>query len=154
MVIDYTFLGSNTPLPFHNGQALIQADAQYSHKLIDRLGRILPDSAFKPYTEKSEELERINFKEAQERAEAQKLKVDLTKYDYYEPFSEGVAVVKTDDGKYGFLDQTGKMAIKARFTRARSFREGLAEVYVGGYFKLGTAIGKAIDLKMTDNKDK
>lgn len=46
-------------------------------------------------------------------------------------FSEGLAVVEVD-GKRGFIDTTGKMAIPAGFDVAGSFSQGLASVKIDG----------------------
>jgi hypothetical protein len=48
-------------------------------------------------------------------------------------FSEKLARVSTSSqrSRYGFIDRTGKFAIKPRFHRARDFKEGLAAVAVG-----------------------
>lgn len=45
-------------------------------------------------------------------------------------FSEGLAAVKID-GKYGYIDRTGKIVIAPRFDLAGRFDEGLAEVFFG-----------------------
>ncbi|MBM3708743.1 MAG: WG repeat-containing protein, partial [Actinobacteria bacterium] len=42
-------------------------------------------------------------------------------------YREGHAAVRTDHG-YGFIDRSGKMAIRPRFLRARYFQEGLCPV--------------------------
>lgn len=47
-------------------------------------------------------------------------------------FSEGVAGVRID-GKYGYVDRTGKRVIDPRFDLAGEFRNGHAEVVVGGH---------------------
>lgn len=44
-------------------------------------------------------------------------------------FSEGFAAVRAD-GKYGYIDRTGKVVIAPRFDRAGAFHQGLAEVLV------------------------
>ena len=52
------------------------------------------------------------------------------------PFSEGLAAVEVGgtwgDGKWGFIDKTGTMAIEARFAPRSRFRGGLAHVQVDG----------------------
>ncbi|MEL7525501.1 MAG: WG repeat-containing protein [Pseudomonadota bacterium] len=45
-------------------------------------------------------------------------------------FREGLAAVRID-GKYGYIDRTGKMVIAPRYDLAGRFRNGLAEVFVG-----------------------
>lgn len=48
-----------------------------------------------------------------------------------QPFSEGMAAVKSDEGRFGFIDRTGTMVIPASFDFALPFSEGLAPVVVG-----------------------
>lgn len=43
-------------------------------------------------------------------------------------FHEGVASFKNEDGKWGFLDKSGNVIIKARYDEVSDFREGLAKV--------------------------
>ncbi|MBQ8464031.1 MAG: WG repeat-containing protein [Prevotella sp.] len=45
-----------------------------------------------------------------------------------EPFSEGMAVVRDGNRRYGFIDMTGKVVIACKWTQALSFHEGLASV--------------------------
>jgi hypothetical protein len=49
--------------------------------------------------------------------------------DQVKDFSEGLAAVRVD-GKWGFIDRTGKMTIPAQFGIAEPFSEGLAAVSV------------------------
>src|SRR5262249_37536648 len=49
-------------------------------------------------------------------------------------FSEGLAAVKVN-GKWGYIDKSGKYVISPQFSRARSFHEGLA--FVGWGDKYG-----------------
>lgn len=46
------------------------------------------------------------------------------------PFSNGLAVALVN-GKYGYIDKTGKLAIAPQYKNAGSFSEGLAAVQVG-----------------------
>ncbi len=43
------------------------------------------------------------------------------------PFAHGLAVVQID-GKYGYIDRTGKFVIKPQFSEASRFVRGLAAV--------------------------
>ena len=48
-------------------------------------------------------------------------------------FSEGLAAVNTGDywdGKWGYIDKSGKMVINPQYASAKSFSEGLAAVYI------------------------
>jgi hypothetical protein len=47
-------------------------------------------------------------------------------------FSEGLAAVATDRGKWGFINKTGKMVIPIKFSQAGHFSDGLAGVMQGG----------------------
>jgi hypothetical protein len=48
-------------------------------------------------------------------------------------FSDHLAVVQQEeDGKYGFIDQTGKYVVDPAFDDAKPFAEGLAAVHVNG----------------------
>lgn len=62
-----------------------------------------------------------------------------------EPFSEGLACVKTDAG-YGYIDKTGSFAIKpsAEYSEAESFSEGLAVVKIDGKYGYINKTGKII----------
>jgi hypothetical protein len=48
-------------------------------------------------------------------------------------FKDGLAVVRAGT-KYGYIDKSGRMIIKARFDEATPFSEGLAAVRVGGKY--------------------
>lgn len=50
------------------------------------------------------------------------------KWDYAEPFSEGLALVKNEHGKYGFIDKLGKVVIPCKWDAVWSFSEGLAAI--------------------------
>ena len=47
------------------------------------------------------------------------------------PFSEGLAAVKFDDGKFGYIDRLGNVTINSQFDYALPFSEGLAPVLLG-----------------------
>lgn len=47
-------------------------------------------------------------------------------------FSEGMAPVKSLDGKWGFIDKTGVVTIRPQFTGVGMFRHGLARFFVVG----------------------
>ena len=53
------------------------------------------------------------------------------KYDDASYFSEGLAIVELN-GKYGFIDKTGKEVIPLKYDDAYSFSEGLAKVKLNG----------------------
>jgi len=50
------------------------------------------------------------------------------KWEVRGDFSEGLAVVRDYNDKYGFIDQTGKLVIPCQWKDAFSFSEGLAAV--------------------------
>ena len=43
-------------------------------------------------------------------------------------FSDGRAIIKTDDGKYGFIDKNGKVVIEPKYDEATDFIDGVAFV--------------------------
>jgi hypothetical protein len=53
-------------------------------------------------------------------------------WEFAEQFSEGLAAVKDNSGKWygkwGFIDKTGKVVIPCQWWNAKSFSEGLAAV--------------------------
>lgn len=54
-------------------------------------------------------------------------------YDWAEEFSEGMAVVRKD-GKYGYIDISGRLVIPFRFNEAGTFSSGLAPVRLYGKY--------------------
>lgn len=53
-------------------------------------------------------------------------------YQYAHAFSEGLALVKSYEGKYGYINKKGKEVIKPQFDEAESFKEDLALVKHSG----------------------
>ncbi len=64
-------------------------------------------------------------------------------YDYVDCLSEGLAVVKRN-GKYGFIDQTGKVVAPLNYDWAWSFSEGLAAVERNGKYGFIDKAGKVV----------
>jgi len=54
---------------------------------------------------------------------------DLKDATFASHFSEGMAVVEID-GKFGFIDKTGKIVIKPKFLHAADFSDGLAKISI------------------------
>ena len=50
-----------------------------------------------------------------------------SKYDYIEPFHEGLAAVQRND-QWGFVDTTGKEVVPPKYDNVEFFHEGLALV--------------------------
>ena len=48
------------------------------------------------------------------------------------PFSEGLAAVQGNNGKWGFIDEQGNEVIQTKFDLVAPFSEGLAAVKIGG----------------------
>jgi len=65
------------------------------------------------------------------------------KYDDGEDFSEGLAAVKLN-GKWGFIDTTGKEVIPLKYDYAYYFREGLACVILNGKYGFIDKTGKEV----------
>lgn len=78
------------------------------------------------------------------------------KYEYIGYFSEGFALVKKD-GKYGFIDKTGKLVIPAIYEKVQPFSEGLAAVGIGvtleDIYKNKDIENKDIEDEDIENKD-
>ena len=49
-------------------------------------------------------------------------------FTYAYNFSEGLAAVKTTDGKWGYLNKKGEFVIEPKYLRAENFRDGMAQV--------------------------
>ncbi len=58
---------------------------------------------------------------------------EITPFEYEggDDFSEGLAFVMKD-GKWGYIDKTGKVVIPFEYDSARDFKEGLAHVWKDG----------------------
>jgi hypothetical protein len=65
-------------------------------------------------------------------------------YDHATSFSDGLALVKKD-GKFGYIDQQGKLVIGFRFDYAAPFREGAATVKMDGQLRRIDKSGEFID---------
>ena len=71
-------------------------------------------------------------------------KAKLSRFDYLESFSQGLAVARAD-GLYGYVDIDGQWVIAPQFESAQPFSEGLAAVCQGGlwgYIALPEGIGQ------------
>ncbi len=64
-------------------------------------------------------------------------------YDSAKGFKEGLAAVKLN-GKWGFIDKTGKVVIPFQFSEAWSFAEGLAAVKLNGKLGFISKSGKVV----------
>ncbi|WP_170880351.1 WG repeat-containing protein [Paenibacillus odorifer] len=71
-------------------------------------------------------------------------------YDYASDFHEGLAGVERD-GKWGFIDKTGKEVIAPQYDYARSFNEGLADVRKDGKYGFIDKTGKEVIVPKYDN---
>ncbi|MBQ8545178.1 MAG: WG repeat-containing protein [Alistipes sp.] len=65
------------------------------------------------------------------------------KYENVGAFSEGLAVVELN-GKYGYIDKTGKEVISLKYEEAGAFEEGLAVVVLDGKMGYVNKSGKEI----------
>lgn len=64
-------------------------------------------------------------------------------YERIESFSDGLAMV-CRNGKWGFVDKTGKEVVKTKYTAVRSFSEGLAAVRRSGKWGFVDKNGKEV----------
>lgn len=51
-------------------------------------------------------------------------------FDWVDEFSEGICVVRNDEGQHGYIDTTGKLLINYQFDYATRFENGQAKVQV------------------------
>jgi hypothetical protein len=65
-------------------------------------------------------------------------------FHFASDFSEGLAIVKTQDppAKFGYIDKAGRLAIEPQFDQAEPFSEGLALVEVGARVQDGKVRAK------------
>jgi hypothetical protein len=57
-------------------------------------------------------------------------------------FSEGLAIVETNDRKYGYIDKTGTIVIKPQFDKAEDFVGGIARVEFGQFVARMPCLGE------------
>ena len=88
----------------------------------------LPDDEFKPFyiIRNGKKLYGVQLKSTNEH-------ITETKYNYASDFYEGLACVELN-GKYGFIDKSGSIAIPLEYDDAASFHEGLARVESNGKY--------------------
>ena len=67
----------------------------------------------------------------------------FTRYDFAGDFSEGFAEVKLN-GKYGFIDKTGREVIPCKYDDAESFHEGFAAVKLNGKYGFIDKTGREV----------
>lgn len=76
---------------------------------------------------------------------------------YLGEFSENLAPFqKTSNGKYGFVDTTGKIVVEAKYDRVRPFQDGLAAVRtstLGGWSFIDTTGAVVLETKYRNIKD-
>lgn len=60
-----------------------------------------------------------------------KLSTIAVQFEEADSFVDGLALIKLE-GKYGYIDKSGKLVIKPQFGEAYSFSEGLALVKIQG----------------------
>ncbi|EOZ2107593.1 WG repeat-containing protein, partial [Campylobacter coli] len=67
-------------------------------------------------------------------------------------FSEGLVAVKLN-GKWGFIDKSGKIVIESKFDSGGHFSEGLAGVKLNGKYGLIDKSGKIVIEPIFDDID-
>lgn len=70
--------------------------------------------------------------------------IDASNYRKAYSFSEGLAVIESNDYLFGYIDKSGKIAVKPQFQQARNFSEGLAAVEINGRWGFIDKIGAII----------
>ncbi len=144
--------------PFREGLAVVRTARGYS--AIDRCGR----TVIAPRSQDSTHLAG-SFREGRVRVERSGRPTlcgyaDRTgrvvvepRFEWCQPFSEGLAVVRYDPAprpgrvrwpRAGFVDRSGRVVIPARFNRARRFSAGLAPVDVAGRWGFIDTRGKLV----------
>lgn len=70
--------------------------------------------------------------------------IDASKYQAARDFSDGLAAVASADGRWGFIDKSGKEVISPQFEQALGFSEGLAGVSIGGFWGFIDKTGRVV----------
>lgn len=68
-----------------------------------------------------------------------------------QPFNEGLAAISNDDGKWGYIDESGKLVIPHKYDYARNFCQGYTAVSTQGYWGFIDKTGKEITGPVFDN---
>lgn len=63
-------------------------------------------------------------------------------FTWAQHFSEGLAVVKVNNGKLGYVDKTGTVVIRAQFDQADDFIGGVARVQFGQFVSMSPCTGQ------------
>ncbi len=141
---------------FSEGLAPVQIDDKYGY--IDKTGKIVIEPKFESALNFVESLAFVQINKKDVYIDT-KGKIVINPPRGYSlaccDYSEGLAKIVTKDRKYGYIDKTGKIAIKPQFDGAEMFSEGLAAVnlgadktYSGGKWGYIDKIGKiVIDFK-------
>jgi hypothetical protein len=123
---------------FSEGLALVSADGQ-RFGFINSLGQMSIAPQFRFATPFSSGVSVAALPPADDTTPLQVIYIDRTGANIFGdrtfqlglPFSEGLAAVQDDSGKFGFIDRRGNLVIPPQFDFALSFAEGLAPVLVG-----------------------
>ena len=123
---------------FSEGLALVSADGQ-SFGFINSLGQVSIAPQFRFATPFSSGVSVAALPPTEGAAPFQVIYIDRNGVNIFGdrtfqlglPFSEGLAAVQDDSGKFGFIDRRGNPVITPQFDFALSFAEGLAPVLVG-----------------------
>lgn len=105
---------------------------------INASGKIAIDPQFDGVNEFSEGLSLVFYGTVQKRAYIDitgRIIIELqSPMNSGEDFSEGLAVVSNQSGKYGYIDKAGKLIIKLEYDKAYKFTEGFARVQADGRY--------------------
>ena len=66
------------------------------------------------------------------------------KYDWVQDFSEGLAMVRDENYKWGYIDKTGKEVVPCKYESAENFSEGLATVVLDDKYGYIDKTGKEV----------
>jgi hypothetical protein len=138
VVIAGPFAMRNTRLwGFREGLAACAKN--FRHGFLDTNGTLVIPQSF--YRGQSEDYDVVGgtsvFRDADRVLDKTRMAIELPALLRTYAFSEGLAAVAQQQGKWGFIDKTGTMTISARFDIAFNFSDGLALVAISRFREYG-----------------
>ena len=121
--------------PFKEGLAAAKKDGKWGY--IDKAGKVIIPFQYDDASEFNGDLaivgigEEDHFRKYFYIDKAGNDVIEINRYEYLEPFKEGLAAVKKDE-KWGYIDKNEKIIIPFQYDDASEFSEGLAAVEKNG----------------------